>query len=147
MKQHLLNSMGGGLVALALIAHAPGARAAVTAAEAAKLQSELTPVGAEKAGNKEGTIPAWTGGFSPKTAPVNGRRTDPYASEKPLYSITAATVDKYADKLTPGVLAMFKKYPQTYRVDVYPGHRPAAMPKDLRASTAKAERFVHGETQ
>lgn len=137
MKQHWFKSMGGGLLALVLLGQAPAARAAVSAAEAAKLQSELTPVGAEKAGNKEGTIPAWTGGFSPRTAPVNGRRTDPYATEKPLYSITAQTVDKYADKLTPGVLAMFKKYPQTYRVDVYPGHRPAAMPKDFYDATFK----------
>lgn len=37
------------------------AHAAVTAAEAAKLGKELTEVGAERAGNKAGTIPAYVG--------------------------------------------------------------------------------------
>ena len=37
--------------------------AAVTAKEAEQLGTTLTPVGAELAGNKEGTIPAWTGGL------------------------------------------------------------------------------------
>ena len=34
----------------------------VSAEEAAKLKSELTPLGAERAGNKDGSIPAWDGG-------------------------------------------------------------------------------------
>ena len=40
------------------------AMAAVTAEDAAKLKTALTPMGAEKAGNKDGTIPAWTGGYT-----------------------------------------------------------------------------------
>ena len=38
--------------------------AAVSAAEAAKLGAELTPLGAEKAGNADGSIPAWDGGLT-----------------------------------------------------------------------------------
>ena len=37
------------------------ALAKVPAEEAQKLKGELTPMGAEKAGNADGTIPAWTG--------------------------------------------------------------------------------------
>lgn len=37
-------------------------QAKVSPEEAARLGQELTPMGAEKAGNAEGTIPAWTGG-------------------------------------------------------------------------------------
>jgi hypothetical protein len=33
---------------------------------------------------------------------------------------------QYADKLTDGVKAMLQKYPNTYRIDVYPTHRTAA---------------------
>ena len=62
------------------------ATAAVSEQEAAKLGKELTPVGAERAANKEGTIPAWTGGM---TTPQAGwkpgqKRIDPYADDKPL---------------------------------------------------------------
>ncbi len=47
-------------VALALTVATAGA--AVTEQEAAKLGKELTPVGAERSGNKDNTIPEWTGG-------------------------------------------------------------------------------------
>lgn len=104
--------------------------AAVSAEEAVKLRSELTPFGAEKAGNKDGTIPAWTGGH---TTPIpgdqpGGRRGDPFKDEKPLFSINAENVDRYADKLTDGSKAMFKRYPE-YRIDVYKTHRTAAAPQ------------------
>ena len=49
------------LVAASAIATA---QAAVTADEAKALGNNLTPVGAEKAGNAAGTIPAWTGGLT-----------------------------------------------------------------------------------
>ncbi|TLY74204.1 MAG: hypothetical protein E6K42_11875, partial [Gammaproteobacteria bacterium] len=38
-------------------------RAAVSPEEAARLGAELTPLGGEKAGNADGSIPAWTGGL------------------------------------------------------------------------------------
>ena len=37
---------------------------AATDADAAKLGKELTPVGAEKGANKDGSIPAWAGNRS-----------------------------------------------------------------------------------
>ena len=42
---------------------APVAFGAVSPQEAARLGAELTPLGGEKAGNADGTIPAWTGGL------------------------------------------------------------------------------------
>jgi len=36
---------------------------AVSPQEAARLGQDLTPLGGEKAGNKDGSIPAWTGGL------------------------------------------------------------------------------------
>lgn len=113
--------------------------AAVTPEEAARLKSELTPLGAEKAGNKDGTIPAWTGGY---TTPLpgfknGGRRGDPFANEKPLYSVNATNMAQYADKLTDGTQALMKKYPQTFRVDVYKTHRTAAAPQWVYDNTFK----------
>jgi hypothetical protein len=105
--------------------------AAVSAQEAAMLKSTLTPMGAERAGNKEGTIPAWSGGM---TAPIPGvengnRRVDPFAGEKPLFSITAKNMAQYAAHLTEGTKALLQKYPDSFRLDVYTTHRTAAAPQ------------------
>jgi hypothetical protein len=124
---------------LAVLIAPLGASAAVSAAEAARLKTDLTPFGAEKAGNKDGTIPAWTGGY---TTPIpgdkpGGRRGDPFKDEKPLYSINAKNADQYTDKLTEGTVAMFKKYPDSFRVDVYKTHRTAAAPQWVYDNTFK----------
>ena len=111
--------------------------AAVSADEAKKLGTTLTAVGAEKAGNKDGTIPAYTGGLTTPPAGFkkgDGLRPDPFANEKPLYSIDAKNMDKYADKLTEGAKALMKKYP-SYRIDVYPTHRTVAFPKFMNDNT------------
>ena len=47
-----------------LLVWALPAMAAVSADEAARIGKDLTPLGGEKAGNKEGTIPAWDGGIT-----------------------------------------------------------------------------------
>jgi hypothetical protein len=114
------------------------ALAQVSAQDAAKLKSTLTPMGAERAGNKEGTIPAWEGGLTKPTPGFKngGRRPDPFPNERPLFSISAKNMDQYADKLTEGTKAMLKKYP-TYRVDVYPTHRTAAAPQWVYDNTFK----------
>lgn len=124
-------------MASALLAGA--AMAAVSADEAATLKSTLTPVGAEKAGNKDGTIPAWTGGFTTPTPGFKngGRRPDPFASDKPVYSITAKNMAQYADKLTDGTKAMLEKYPETFRVEVYPTKRTFAAPQWFYEKTFK----------
>ncbi len=106
-----------------------GAKAAVSDQDAAALKSRLTPVGAERTGNAAGTIPAWTGGYT--TAPSQYRegepRPDPFADEKPLYTITSRNFRDYADKLPDGARQLFEKYPD-YRMDIYPTHRTAAAP-------------------
>lgn len=119
----------GALLAATLMASA--AHAGVGADEAAKLKTTLTPFGAERAGNADGSIPAWSGGY---TTPIpgfknGGRRGDPFAAEKPLYSVTAENLAQHAAKLSEGTQALLKKYPKTFRVDVYKTHRTAAAPQ------------------
>ena len=117
------------------------ATAAVSADEAKQLGgSVLTAWGAEKAGNKEGTIPAYTGERA-RTTTIEGAKTpgnyvDPYASEKPLYSITAQNMGQYSSVLTDGQVALFKRYP-TFRMDVFPTHRTAIHEKYMLDNTAK----------
>ncbi|PKL97980.1 MAG: DUF1329 domain-containing protein, partial [Gammaproteobacteria bacterium HGW-Gammaproteobacteria-7] len=65
--------------------------AAVSPEQAARLGRDLTPVGAEKAGNADGTIPEWTGGI---TTPPAGYRVgmfhpDPFAADQIQFTITA----------------------------------------------------------
>ena len=122
------------LTAAALVGCALGATAAPTADEAARLGKELTPVGAERAGNRDGTIPEWTGGLCkppPNYRPLNGKHGSPYVyafdDEKPLYTITAANMAEYADKLDESQVYLLKTYP-TYRINVYTTHRTACYP-------------------
>jgi hypothetical protein len=127
------------LTAAAVLALASAARAGVSADEANKLKTELTPLGGEKAANKDGSIPAWNGGYTtaiPGDKP-GGRRGDPFKDEKPLFSISAKNMEQYADKLSDGQKAMLKKYPETYRIDVYPSHRTAAAPQWVYDNTFK----------
>ena len=127
------------ILLMALASTLSQANAATSPEEAQKLKTVLTPAGAERNGNKEGTIPEWKGGLTtPTPGFINGgRRPDPFAGEKPLFSITAQNAAQYKDKLTPGVQAMLAKYPSTYRLDVYPTHRTAAMPEVIYQKTFK----------
>ena len=122
--------------ALTLSLLASGVMAAVSQDEAAKLGTTLTPVGAEMAGNADGSIPAWTGGLpaSAGTADAAGFLSDPFPNEQPLFTITAQNVDQYKDKLTPGQLAMFKRYPESYKMPVFATHRTATMPDAVLAA-------------
>ncbi|WP_252274536.1 DUF1329 domain-containing protein [Pseudomonas subflava] len=124
-----------GVLALSMLA--TSVMAAVSADEAAKLGTTLTPVGAEKAGNADGSIPEWTGGLPKDAGTVDdkGFLSNPFASEKPLFTITAQNVDQYKDKLTPGQLAMFKRYPETFKMPVYTTHRSANLPQNVLDDT------------
>ncbi len=75
----------GTVLALSLLA--VNVMAAVSAQEADKLGTSLTPLGAEKAGNADGSIPAWTGGIPKNAGAVDskGFLADPFANEKPLF--------------------------------------------------------------
>ncbi|WP_432474734.1 DUF1329 domain-containing protein [Amphritea sp. HPY] len=111
-----------------------GAALAGSKADADRLGKGLTPTGAEMAGNADGTIPAWTGGLT--TPPANlgykgpgDHHPDPFADEKPLFTITADNYQQHSDKLTEGQKALFIKYPDSYKMSVYPTHRTHAAPQ------------------
>ena len=112
---------------LMMVAWGP-ASALVTGQEAAELKSRLTPVGAERAGNADGSIPAWTGGVTSAPGYVSGApRPDVFAADKPIFSITARNFREHEDKLPEGAKALFAKH-AGYRMDVYPSRRSAAAP-------------------
>lgn len=118
------------------------ATAAPSPEEIAELGKTLTPLGAIRAGNDAGTIPAWDGGLCsppPGYAPMNSRGgppyVDPFASESPLYSVTAANVQDYASLLPAGTQELLRRNPGTHRIDVYPSHRTACHPQWVYQNT------------
>lgn len=137
MKIHKQLIQASGALALSLLA--TSVMAAVSADEAAKLGTTLTPIGAEKAGNADGSIPEWTGGLPTNAGAVDakGFLADPFASEQPKFTITAQNVSQYKDKLTPGQQAMFQRYPDTFKMPVYPTHRTATVPASVLEATKK----------
>ncbi|MBI2382663.1 MAG: DUF1329 domain-containing protein [Gammaproteobacteria bacterium] len=113
---------------------------------------DLTPLGGERAGSKDGAIPEWVGGYTQAPPDWKGpgtRLTDPFKDDKPLFTITAANADSYKDKLTVGQLALFRKFPKTYKMNVYQTRRTAGAPKFVYEATyrnaLKAELAANGE--
>lgn len=122
-----------GVLGLSLLA--TSVMAAVPAGEAAKLGNTLTPMGAEKAGNADGSIGPWQP-LSKTAGSVDGIGflADPYGTEQPLFTITAQNADQYKDKLSPGQMAMLKRYPDTYKLPVYKTHRGSTVPAEVFAA-------------
>jgi len=124
--------------------------AKVSSDQAARLGKDLTPVGAEKAGNKDGSIPAWDGGLSkaPACFQPGGRYCDPFADDKPLYTITPANVAQYEKLLTPGQRAMFQKH-ASYKMNVFQSRRTLALPQHVydatKVNATRAELGGNGE--
>jgi hypothetical protein len=106
---------------------------------AAAQADDLTPEGAERGASKDGAIPAFSGRETPDAGWTYGKyRADfwKHKNEKPLYSIDASNVDKYADKLSPGQIELIKQK-KGYRMDVYPTHRVCQLPAFAEENTKK----------
>jgi hypothetical protein len=130
------------LAALALSAMIAGsAFAGVSAEEAARLGKDLTPMGAEMAGNADGSIPAWNPAGTPVPASFvagSDNYINPFADEKPVYTIDAGNWQEYMDILTAGAQGMFEKMGgDGFRMDVYPTKRDFVVPDWVYANTMK----------
>ena len=120
-------------VALVFLGFSGQALSKVTAAEAERLGGELTPVGAEKAGNRSGSIPEWTGGLA---TPPDGWREgqveiNPFPEDEALFVITSNNLELYRDKLSDGHIAMLEKYGPDFFMPVYQTRRTAAFPEHV----------------
>ncbi|NMG68695.1 DUF1329 domain-containing protein [Parazoarcus communis] len=126
------------LVVFGALAQFQPAVAAVSADEAAQLKSALTPLGGERAGNKDGSIPAWNGTVTKAAgARVGDIPVSLFPGEKPVVQISAANMAQYADKLSEGTAALLEKYPESFRVNVFPTHRTAVAPQHVYDATAR----------
>ena len=117
------------------------ALATVSPEEAARLGAELTPMGAERAGNADGSIPEWNEAGTPVPAefvPGSDNYINPYAGEEPLYTIDASNWEQYADVLAEGSKALLEKYGKDgYKMRVYPTKRDYIVPDWLYANNTK----------
>ena len=119
---------------LALAIALPGA----AAPDFSRLGKDLTPVGAERAGNADGSIPAWDGGIVQAPAgwtPQQGY-VDPFPDDKPLFTIDSSNVDRYEAKLSKGQAALLRKHPQQFRMKVYPTRRTVGLPQAVTGRVA-----------
>jgi hypothetical protein len=144
------------VAAIALQFTALPALATATAAEAAKLCKELTCIGAERAGNQDGSIPEWTGPrnftaeqlkYTPQDL-ENLRKNDPDKIEKTLeqqagaeavkllVEVTKANMAEHADHLTEGHKALLTTYP-TYRMRIYKSIRTGFFPEAIEKATVE----------
>ena len=125
MKTQLLTT------ALTLSLVASAAMADVPANVANRLGQDLTPMGAEKAGSSAG-VGSWSGqridGSALPQGYDGGALPNPYASDKPLYTITAANAGDYDAQLTTGQKAMLATYPDTFKLNVYESRRSCTYP-------------------
>ncbi len=118
-------------VSLAIVSTATLAKVSPT--DVAKLSKELTPMGAVRGANKDGSIPSWTGGITsvPAGYTVGEHHVDPFSTDKVEYTITAANVAQYKAMLTPGQVKLFETYPDTYKMNVYQSRRSASYPEHV----------------
>lgn len=109
------------------------ATAAVTPDQAAKLGKELTPVGAERGANSDGSIPAWNNGITAAPAGYSkgDHHIDPFSGDKVLFTITKDNLAEHKENLTPGQLKLFATYPDTFKMNVYQTRRSASMPSHV----------------
>ncbi|CAM5225436.1 hypothetical protein ALON55S_05244 [Alishewanella longhuensis] len=115
------------------------ALAKLPADRVARLGQDLTPIGAERAGNAAGTIPEWTGGI--QAAPAGYKPGDhhpnPFADDKILFTITKANLDQYRQFLVAGRSPLLDFYPDTFKMNVYPTRRSASFPQYFYDATKR----------
>ncbi|ALS98473.1 DUF1329 domain-containing protein [Lacimicrobium alkaliphilum] len=123
--------------ALSLVISSSLAQAKVSEAEAAKLGTELMPLGGEKSANADGSIPAWNGGITepPAGYSVGDHHPDPYPGDKVLFEITASNMAEHAELLSEGQKKLFETYPDTFKIPVYETRRSASAPEFVYEAT------------
>lgn len=114
------------------------AQAQVTPAQAARLGQDLTPLGAERAGNAQGTIPAWTGGITqpPASYQPGMHHPDPFADDPVLRVIDKSNMAAHLAQLPEGLQKLLEQNPN-YALRVYPTRRSASVPERIYAETQR----------
>lgn len=134
MKRREFGILGTASLGVAAASGSGSAQAATP--DPSLLTTTLTPFGAERAGNADGSIPPWTGGVvSPPLPPGQPAEVNMFEDEQPLYTVDASNMAQYASLLTEGTKALMTKF--GFQIKVYQSHRTAAAPQYVYDNTAK----------
>lgn len=136
----MIKPLGAAVMAANMLLSAGLVQAAATPEEIARLGDDMTCVGAEKAGNADGSITAWTGKWlgwpdHMEEGQVGDHPKNPYPDDEPLFTITAANMDEYAERLSTGQKALFEAYPDTFQIPVYETRRDFRFPDSVCEAT------------
>lgn len=127
-------------ISLLALAGATTTQAAVSQNQASQLGNNLTPFGAVRGGNSAGTIPRWNGGDATIPDGYEGtgdHHINPYPDDKPRYVVDANNIEEHRDVLPDGVAALVKRYPETFKVQVFPTRRSHTAPDHIVENTRK----------
>ena len=112
-----------------------------TSENIARLGNDLTPMGSVRAGNEDGTIPAWDGGLTRDDWPAGfqpgDRHPNPFSDDEPLFVIDGDNYQEYSDRLSAGQIATFERFPDTYYMKVYPTRRSTSFPERIYEMTKR----------
>ena len=136
----LNNVNGSGKLVLAAVACAlwTSAWGDASPEDIAKIGDTLSPLGADVSADEALGIPSWDGGIQSAPPSYKGagtRYTDPFPDDEPSFTITADNLDEHQEFLTPGQLALFAKFPESYTMPVYAGRRLFANPQFIYDAT------------
>ena len=121
---------------LATVAAMRRAKAQFATPDPTLLTTTLTPMGAERAGNADGSIPAWSGGLVSPPLPSNQPvATHLFEGENPLYTVDASNMAQYQNFLSPATQVQITRFGLS--LQVYQTHRTAAAPQYVYDNTAK----------
>ncbi len=137
MKRRKFNLLAGsGVAAAASGAAVLNPALAQSKPDPSLLTTTLTPLGALRAGNADGSIPAWTGGNVSASVGPDTPIDQPFMpNEKPLYIVDASNLSQYDSLTTPGTKLLIQK--NGLSLQVYPTYRTAAAPQYIYDNTAK----------
>ncbi len=99
----------------------------------------LSFFGAQLSGNNAGSIPPWQGGIvtTPASYKPGDWHPDPFAKDAPLFTIDLNNAAQYQDKLSAGHRAMLARYPESYRLRIFPSRRSVSYPAAIAEQTLK----------
>ena len=125
--------------ALALQSVVGAARGELPPEQIARLGGDLTPLGGERAGNVDGTIPEWDGGITvpPASYGPGMHHPDPFPDDRVLFTIDQSNMDQHKDRLTAGQQALIAAY-ESFNLNVYRTRRSASAPQRIYDATRRA---------
>ncbi len=101
------------------------------------LGGALTPMGAIRAANAQGTIPEWSGGMTemPRLFTAGRHHPDPFVDDARWFTVRAEELDRFAMRLSAGQRELLRRHPDSFEMPMYLTRRTAAAPQRIYDAT------------